>query len=52
MLDIKCESHYPSVQATKSGTALKVVPKLLVQCAYGPEQASQHWQALHGLPQA
>ena len=28
ILDVKCESQYPSVQATKSGAALKAVPKL------------------------
>jgi hypothetical protein len=28
ILDVKCETQYPSVQATKSGAALKVVPKL------------------------
>ena len=27
-MDVKCESQYPSVQATKSGAALKAVPKL------------------------
>jgi hypothetical protein len=27
-LDVKCETQYPSVQATKSGAALKEVPKL------------------------
>jgi hypothetical protein len=26
ILDVKCESQYPLVQATKSGAALKVVP--------------------------
>ena len=28
ILDINCESQYPSVQATISGAALKAVPKL------------------------
>jgi hypothetical protein len=28
ILDVKCGSQYPSVQATKSGAALKAVPKL------------------------
>jgi hypothetical protein len=28
ILDVKCETQYPSVQATKSGAALKAVPKL------------------------
>jgi hypothetical protein len=28
ILDVKCETHYPSVQAIKSGAALKAVPKL------------------------
>jgi hypothetical protein len=28
ILDVKCETHYPSVQAIKSGVALKAVPKL------------------------
>ncbi len=27
-MDVKCETQYPSVQATKSGAALKAVPKL------------------------
>ena len=27
-MDVKCESQYPTVQATKSGAALKAVPKL------------------------
>jgi hypothetical protein len=26
ILDVKCESQYPLVQATKSGAALKAVP--------------------------
>ena len=28
ILDVKCETQFPSVQATKSGAALKTVPKL------------------------